>query len=77
MFVHFNEALDELRGQETEQKLAQTLGISHDVLTKYRKGAFPKNVGRLLEFPGLLEALAQDARAAATPQDDAVLARGD
>lgn len=58
---HFNAALDELRGKDTERALAERLGVSEDTLLRYRRGALPWCVRQLGLFPALLRALARDA----------------
>ncbi len=60
MLHHFNQALDALRGDKSEADLATLLGISSDVLLRYRRGAFPKNMRKVAAHPTLLEALARD-----------------
>jgi len=58
----FNRALDAMKSRgDNEPELAQKMGISRDTLGDYRRGRFPKNIARLLQFPSLIEALAKDA----------------
>lgn len=71
MMDAFNEVLDRLKAGRPESVFAlEALGISDDTLRSYRRGRFPKKFARLLQYPDLLEALAQDVRAktAATHQ---------
>jgi hypothetical protein len=57
---HFNQALDDLKGNRTEVELAGTLGISKDTIADYRRSRFPRNVLRIFAVPALMAALARD-----------------